>query len=132
VNPAEEIKRLLQECTLDERRAIFWHLRQEFGIHPLEEQLNATAEVILRALARASDLTIRGVRGIIAELAFITEVIAPGPTSRWQDVTPPGNHSFDFRLKDSAGYENVPLGAPPLPMGYGSVTAQLTGSDILP
>ena len=93
----------------EERRAIFGHLRQEFGIHSLEDQLGAKAEVILSALARASDLTMRGVRGIIAEAAFITEVITPGPTSRWQDATPPGNHSFDFLLRDPAGQVRVQI-----------------------
>jgi hypothetical protein len=86
---------------------IFEHLRQEFPIHPLEDQLNAKAEVILSALERASDLTRRGIRGIIAEAAFIVEVIAPGPTSRWQDVTPPGNHSFDFLLRDPTGQVSI-------------------------
>jgi hypothetical protein len=109
VSPADEIKRLLHECSLEERRAIFAHLRQEFGIHSLEDQLGAKAEVILSALARASDLTMRGVRGIIAEAAFITEVIAPGSTSRWQDLTPPGNHSFDFLLRDPAGELRVQI-----------------------
>lgn len=109
MSPTEEIKRLLQECTPDERRAIFEHLRGEFCIHPLEERLGAKAEVILSALARASDLTMRGIRGIVAEAAFITEVIAPGPTGRWQDVTPPGNHSFDFLLRDPLGEVRVQI-----------------------
>lgn len=103
MSAVDEIKGLLQECTPDERRAIFTHLRQEFSIHALEDQLNAKAEVILGALARASDLTLRGIRGIIAEAAFLIEVIAPGPTSRWQDGTPTGNHPFDFLLQDAAG-----------------------------
>lgn len=55
MSPADEIKRRLQECTPDERRAIFEHLRQEFTIHPLEDQLNAKAEVILGALERATE-----------------------------------------------------------------------------
>jgi hypothetical protein len=107
VSRTDQIKRLLQECTPEQRRAIFEHLRQEFPIHPLEEQLNAKAEVILSALERASDLTRRGIRGIIAEAAFLVEVVAPGPTSRWQDVTPPGDHPFDFLLQDPAGPVSV-------------------------
>lgn len=86
---------------------ILEHLRQEFPIHPLEAKLGAKAEVFLRALARASDLTMRGVRGIIAEEAFITEVIAPGPTSHWQDVTPSGDHPFDFLLQDDTGQVRI-------------------------
>jgi hypothetical protein len=107
VSPTDEIKRLLQECTPEQRRAIFVHLRQEFPIHPMENQLDAKAEVILGALERASDLTLRGVRGIIAEAAFLMEVIAPGPTGRWQDVTPPGDHPFDFMFQDPNGSVRV-------------------------
>jgi hypothetical protein len=103
VSPTGEIMRLLQECTPEERRAIFVNLRQEFPIHPMENQLDAKAEVILGALERASDLTLRGVRGIIAEAAFLMEVIAPSPTGRWQDVTPPGDHPFDFMFQHSNG-----------------------------
>ena len=107
MSPAEEIVRLLERCTPDQRRAIFEHLRQEFPIHPLEDRLNARAEVILGALERASDLTLRGIRGIIAEAAFILDVIAPGPASHWQDVTPSGDHPFDFMLQDLSGRVRV-------------------------
>jgi hypothetical protein len=107
VNPVDEIKRLLQACSPDQRRLVFEHLRQEFAIHPLEDQLNAKAEVILSAVERASDLTLRGIRGILAEAAFIIEVIAPGLTSRWQDVTPSGDHPFDFLLQDLAGQVRI-------------------------
>jgi len=107
VSPTDEIKRLLQECTPEERRAIFGHLRQEFHIHPLEDELNAKAEVVLSALARAGALTMRGVRGVIAEAGFITEVITRGPTGRWQDVTPSGNHPFDFLLGDLTGQVRI-------------------------
>ena len=107
MSPTDEIKRLLQECTPEQRRAIFVHLRQEFPIHPLEDKLNAKAEVILSALARANDVMLRGVRGVIAEAAFLIEVITPGPTGRWQDDTPSGAHPFDFMFQDPQGTVRV-------------------------
>ena len=71
----DEILELLEECSLEERREIFNHLRKEFPIHALEADLNTQAEVILEAMARSSDLTMRGIRGIIAEAAFLVDVL---------------------------------------------------------
>lgn len=101
----EEISRLLTTCTSDERYTIFKRLRDEFSIHPIEGKLNTTAEVILEAINRASDLSLRGVRGLIAEAAFAIDIV---PTlSGWRDITPPGNHSYDFLLTDGAGNVRV-------------------------
>jgi len=75
VTKKDEILKLLEECSSEERREIFNHLRKEFPIHPLEADLNTQAEVILEAMARSSDLTMRGIRGIIAEAAFLVNVL---------------------------------------------------------
>ncbi len=66
----EGIKKQLAKCTEEERRDVFESLRRDFYIHPLEKKLNVRAEVILEAIDRASDLTLRGIRGVIAEAAF--------------------------------------------------------------
>jgi hypothetical protein len=105
LSQVEEIRRLLELSTDEERREIFRHLRLEFPIHPLEARLNAQAEIILEAIDRASDLTLRGVRGIIAESAFAVDVV--GRLHGWNDVTPPGDHAFDFLLEDNAGRVRV-------------------------
>lgn len=96
MSTAEKIKRLLNECSEQEQRLIYEYLRQRFPIHPIERQLNATAEVILEAIARASDLTLRGIRGIIAEAAFKQNVV--NRLAGWKDVTPTGDNSYDFLL----------------------------------
>jgi len=70
----DDILNLLEQCSVEERREIFNHLRKEFPIHALEADLNTQAEVILEAMARSSDLTMRGIRGIIAEAAFLVDV----------------------------------------------------------
>lgn len=103
----EEIKRLLQSCSLDERYQVFRYLRQEFPIHPLEAKLNAQAEIILEAISRASDLTLRGVRGIIAEAAFAVDVIEKLKDQGWEDITTPGDHPYDFLLRDGHGAVRV-------------------------
>jgi hypothetical protein len=100
-----EIVDMLADRTSAERRAIFKALRHEFPIHELETRLNTSAEVILEAISRASDLTMRGIRGIIAEAAFKQEIIVPFTSdgSAWEEVLLAGDHSFDFALSDSDG-----------------------------
>ena len=84
----EQIKRLLAASSKEERQEIFRELRQEFPIHAIEQKLNAEAEIILEAISRAGDLTLRGIRGIIAEAAFATKVV--GTLQGWKDTTPAG------------------------------------------
>lgn len=97
----EEIKRLLDLCTDEQCREILLHLRRRIPIHPIEATLNTQAEVILEAINRASDLTLRGVRGIIAEAAFAVGVA--DRLEEWRDVTPQGDLPFDFLLEDAQG-----------------------------
>lgn len=96
MSTTETIKKQLEECSEQEQRLIFDYLRQRFPIHPIEKQLNTSAEVILEAIARASDLTLRGIRGIIAEAAFKQNVV--NKISGWADKTPPGDSPYDFLL----------------------------------
>jgi hypothetical protein len=100
-----KIKTLLAKCNQAQRKEVFDSLRETIPIHPFEKAINAKAEVILEALARASDLTIRGVRGIIGEATFAVEIV--GSLKGWKDVTPPGNHSYDIALEDKDGVVRV-------------------------
>lgn len=102
---SDDIVRILAERTPSERRAIFKTLRHEFPIHELEARLNTSAEVILEAISRASDLTLRGIRGIIAEAAFKQEIVLPFTSNgaAWREVPLVGDHSFDFALEDLQG-----------------------------
>ena len=63
---------LIDQCSEAERSAILKYLRQRYNLtlHPLEKEWGITAETILTAIARSSDLTRRGIRGIIAEATF--------------------------------------------------------------
>ena len=100
----EEIQAILDElarCTKEQRKRIFDHLRLEFPIHEIEKRLNAQAEVICEAINRASDLTLRGVRGVIAEASFEVAVIKN--LKGWVDESSPGNHAYDFLLRDKTG-----------------------------
>lgn len=102
---ADQVRAMLAQCTEDERRAIFAHLRQEFGIHQIERDLNVQAEVILEAIHRASDLSLRGVRGLIAEASWKLEVLER--LDGWKDVTEDGDFTYDFKVKDKRGIVTV-------------------------
>ena len=106
-NRINEVKRLLQACTEAQRREIFEYLRREFPIHPLETKLNTQAEVILEAIDRASDLTLRGIRGVIAEAAFKLNVVAS--LRGWRNETLEGDFPYDFLLRDSTGEVRIQL-----------------------
>jgi hypothetical protein len=101
----EHIKRLLSECTPAQRQEILRYLRAEFPIHPLEAQLNTEAEVILEAIQRGGVLTLRMIRGVIAEAAFGVDVVKN--LSGWVDITPAGDLAYDFLLRDDAGAVRV-------------------------
>jgi hypothetical protein len=96
-----EIRRLLSLCSAEQRRRVFDLLRAEFHIHPLELKLNATAELILEAIGRSSDLVQRGVRGVIAEAAFKMYVLQDLKGWASQDLS--DDYPYDFKLTDGAG-----------------------------
>lgn len=98
----DPILQLLQNCTAEQRRVVFAHLRKEFLIHPLEKRLNTEAEIILEAIARDdTGLTFRMMRGVIAEAAFEIEVVKN--LTGWMNTTPDGDLAYDFRLEDDQG-----------------------------
>ena len=102
-NSLLEIKAALAATTQENRKQVFEMLRKEFPIHDLEKQWNIRAEIILEAIARAPDLTMRGIRGIIAEESFNLYVVKPRLSRGWKDETPGGDIPFDFNLVDKAG-----------------------------
>lgn len=99
----EEIWRLLQQSSQEDRGKLFDRLRQEFPIHSLEREWGVRADLILEAISRSSDLTKRGVRGVIAEAVFERSVVSPLIKNGWRNETPVGDHPFDFLLLDQAG-----------------------------
>lgn len=102
-----ELKEQLTAASDYDRREIFRWLRETQVLHPLEEEFGAPAEVILEAFSRSSDLTKRGVRGVIAEAMFAVEIVAQ--LDGWVDVTPPGDHSFDFLLQRESEQVSIQL-----------------------
>ena len=99
----QEIWRLLQGTSKEDRARIFEQLRREFPAHSLEKEWNVSADLVLEAISRSSDLTKRGVRGVIAEAAFERSVVMPLVNRGWKDETPGGDHPYDFLLVDKVG-----------------------------
>jgi hypothetical protein len=94
----EAIERLLRECTEDERKAVRTYLRS-LQPHPLEREWGIDADTILSAISRSSDLTKRGVRGIIAEAIFVDEVIPQVADIGWAPAEIIGDQPYDALLK---------------------------------
>lgn len=97
----QQIKHLLTLCTPAQREEVSRHLRQEFSIHPLEAALHTKAEIILEAIQRAGGLTLRMMRGVIAEAAFEVEVVER--LKGWRKIPRSGDLAYDFLLRDRKG-----------------------------
>lgn len=100
MNDFERIKEELQRSSEETREAVFDWLRVGQFIHPLEQEFGASAEIILEAIARSSDLTKRGVRGIIAEATFKKEII--DKIKIWEEVPIERDEAFDFFVKNGS------------------------------
>ena len=71
---AKQVIAAIAKLKPEKRRKVFDHLRAEFA-HALETKWGLPYETVLEAIGRASDLTQRGVRGVIAEAVFILQVL---------------------------------------------------------
>jgi hypothetical protein len=85
----KEVFALVATWPPEQRRELLMGIRAEMVLHPLEDKLGVKAETILEAIARAPDLTIRGIKGIIAEAVFSTEMLPVLLKTPWRDITPP-------------------------------------------
>jgi hypothetical protein len=98
----DQVCELINECSEQEKHLVLSYLRQRVSLHPLEQQWATTAEAILTAIARSTDLTLRGIRGILAEATF-GEVILPNLESAgWHTISIHGDQAYDFLLERDA------------------------------
>jgi hypothetical protein len=96
--PIEAIRKLINECSDEQRTALKLYLRTLVP-HPLEREWGIDADTILSAISRSSDLTKRGVRGIIAEAIFVNEVMPTVEDSGWLPAELIGDHPYDALLR---------------------------------
>lgn len=95
-DPLDNLRLQIDQCTDAERRILFDYLKTKVPHHPLEDEWRVSAEIILTAIARSSDLTKRGVRGIIAEAVFERSVLAN--LKGWNAVKFVEDRPYDFLL----------------------------------
>src|SRR5260370_2083416 len=98
----DRLRQQIDQCTDGERRILFDYLKAKVPRHPLEEEWGVNAEIILTAISRSSDLTKRGVRGIIAEAVFERRVL--GNLKGWTAVKFVEDKPYDFLLRSD--YQN--------------------------
>ncbi len=95
----DEVYALIDRATEEERKVILTYLRQRLQLHPLEQEWSTSAELIMTAIARSADITLRGVRGILAEAIFqeypLTDIVAEG----WAIKKIIGDQSYDFLIE---------------------------------
>jgi hypothetical protein len=89
----QKIETIIAACSVEERKTIRRYI-QSIAPHPLEKEWGVDAETVLNAIGRSSDLTKRGVRGIIAEAVFETDVMPTIESSGWR------SRPFDASDKD--------------------------------
>lgn len=92
----DKAKQLLSTLPESDQRAVLDWLRESFPVHPLEAKWGAPAEVILEAIDRASDLSHRGVLGLIAEASFKVNVI--DSLEGWTSHQVQGDAAYDFLI----------------------------------
>ena len=92
------IRKLIDECSDEHRNALKLYLRN-IAPHPLEREWGIDADTILSAISRSSDLTKRGVRGIIAEAIFVNEVVPTVESIGWHSVNLVGDYPYDAMLE---------------------------------
>lgn len=97
----DELKHILGQCTAEEQAALLDYLKTRVPQHDLENEWGVGAEVILSAISRSSDLTKRGVRGIIAEAVFERNVLAG--LHGWEAVRFIEDRPYDFLLRRGGG-----------------------------
>ncbi len=92
----EAAKRVLAQCTDEEKIILLDYLKERLPQHLLEQEWGVGAEIILSAISRSSDLTKRGVRGIIAEAIFERNVL--GALSTWETMGFVDDRPYDFLI----------------------------------
>jgi hypothetical protein len=95
----DEACRIIEQTNDEERRIILAYLRERVPLHTLETEWNTTAEEILTAIARSSDLTLRGIRGILAEAIFEKRLLPALEREGWEAVKIIGDQSYDFLME---------------------------------
>src|SRR5258708_29246859 len=102
-----EICQHIDRANEEERRLVLNYLRRRVPLHQLEEEWATTAEAILTAIARSTDLTLRGIRGILAEATFGEMILPKLESDGWSVIPILGDQTYDFLLEKDAAHVRI-------------------------
>ena len=103
---ASRITSLLAALPPEDQASVIQSVRAQAGLRDaLEIDLNTDPVHIVGALRVARGLVLRMFRGVLAEYMFSLWLEKRYP--RWKNVTPDGDHPYDFALTD--GYRNIKI-----------------------
>ena len=94
---AEAVLRDVRGLSDAAREEVFRWLLARHNVHPVEAEFGADAEVILEAIGRSSDISKRGVRGLLAEAFFKIHVL--DGDVRLTDRSTADEAAFDFLVR---------------------------------
>lgn len=102
----EEIKREIETCSEEQLALLRKYIHQKHP-HPLERHWGIDSDTILSAISRSSDLTKRGVRGIIAEAVFVNEIVPTVSAFGWKLVEIDGDQPYDALLENDGAKARI-------------------------
>jgi hypothetical protein len=97
IDALDKLRDKIDQCTDAEQKILLDYLKAKLPQHPLEREWGVNAEIILSAISRSSDLTKRGVRGIIAEAVFERQTLAD--LKAWEAVRFTDDRPYDFLIR---------------------------------
>lgn len=101
----ENVKTLIESLSSEELRTLADYLRSKLPKHSLEQKWGITSDLILDAIARAQDITQRGVRGVIAEAVFAADILPK--IEDWNGIEIKGDQPFDFKIQRASDRREI-------------------------
>lgn len=101
------IKELIESLSAEELNSLASYLREKLPRHSLEDKWDISHYLILDAIARSQDITQRGVRGVIAEAVFASDILPK--VHGWSAIELKGDHPFDFKIQRLADHRELTI-----------------------
>jgi hypothetical protein len=115
----EALKKAVDECSLGECKELFKFLRTKLPPHPLEAEWAIDGDDVLSSLYRATDLSKRGVRGLIAEFMFERDVLPSVRKNGWEPVSiPKGDWPYDSLVERNGKQVSIQIKLQRLQAGH--------------